>query len=121
MGRYKEALEASQNAVEVYRTLAQDRRDSFAPNLARSLNNLGDRLNALGRRELALDVSEEAVTILLPFFRRFPAAFTHYMSVMVQNYEQRAQEAGREPDTRLLEQVAAVFEALKREEEEEET
>ena len=57
-------------------------------------------------------MSEEAVTILLPFFRRWPTAFAHNMGIFVRNYERYAEEEGREPDARLLEQVAAVFEAL---------
>ncbi len=71
-------------------------------------------LNALGRREEALAATQEAVEILFPLFRRFPAPLAHNMRVMVQNYEKRSEEAGREPNTAMLEQISAVFDDLNR-------
>ncbi len=40
LGRHEEALAASQQAIDIYRRLAQTRRDAFLPNLAKSLNQL---------------------------------------------------------------------------------
>ena len=48
LGRREEALAASQEAVEICRRLAAARPDAFLPDLAMSLNNLGDRLSDLG-------------------------------------------------------------------------
>jgi hypothetical protein len=39
------------------------RPDAFLPDLAMSLNNLGNRLSGLGRREEALAAAQEAVDI----------------------------------------------------------
>jgi hypothetical protein len=38
--------------VEHYRRLAAHPPDAFLPDLARSLNNLGNRLSEMGRREV---------------------------------------------------------------------
>ena len=54
LGRREEALAATQEAVDIYRRLAQTRPDAFLPDLAASLNNLGGHLSKLGRREEAL-------------------------------------------------------------------
>jgi tetratricopeptide (TPR) repeat protein len=41
MGRRAEALQATQEAVDLYRRLAAQHPDAFLPDLARSLHNLG--------------------------------------------------------------------------------
>jgi hypothetical protein len=45
---------ACREAAEVYRELTAARPHAFRPDLARSLNNLSNRLVGLGRREEAL-------------------------------------------------------------------
>ncbi|UCC99716.1 MAG: tetratricopeptide repeat protein, partial [Phycisphaerales bacterium] len=47
LGHREEALKAGQEAVEIRRRLAKDRPDAFGPDLAMSLNNLGNRLSEL--------------------------------------------------------------------------
>jgi tetratricopeptide (TPR) repeat protein len=68
MGRRVEALQATQEAVDLYRRLAQQNPDAFLPYLAGSLNNLGAMLSEMGRREEALQAAQEAVEIR----RRWP-------------------------------------------------
>jgi tetratricopeptide (TPR) repeat protein len=63
LGRREEALAASQEAVDIYRRLAQTRPDAVLPNLATTLNNHGSDLSSLGRREEALAATQEAVDI----------------------------------------------------------
>jgi tetratricopeptide (TPR) repeat protein len=63
LGRREEALAATQEAVDIYRRLAQTRLDAFLPDLAVSLNSSGIRLSDLGRREEALAATQEAVDI----------------------------------------------------------
>ena len=46
LGRREEALAASQEAVDLYRRLAETRPDAFLPDLAMSLNNLGTPLRS---------------------------------------------------------------------------
>lgn len=63
LGRREDALKAAQEAVGMYRALADERPDAFGPHLAMSLNNLGRPLRDLGRHEEALDAAREAVAI----------------------------------------------------------
>ena len=69
LGRREAALAAAEEATEIYRELAKSRPDAFLPDLAVSLNNLGNRLSDLGRREAALAAAEEATklsAVILP-------------------------------------------------------
>ncbi len=59
----------------MYRGLAKDRPDAFLPDLAGSLNNLGNRLSDLGRREDALAAAQEAVDIRRKLAKDRPDAF----------------------------------------------
>ena len=63
LGRREEALTAAEEAVRLYRALAEARPDAFIPDLALSLNTLAAMLSALGRREEALTAAEEAVRL----------------------------------------------------------
>ncbi|KKK06933.1 hypothetical protein LQ51_05430 [Micromonospora sp. HK10] len=62
-GRRAEALEASQEAVDLRRELADGNRDAYLPDLAGSVNNHAVRLAAVGRRAEALEASQEAVDL----------------------------------------------------------
>jgi tetratricopeptide (TPR) repeat protein len=68
MGRREEALQATQEAVDLYRRLAAQHPDAFLPDLAGSLNNLGAMLSEMGRRAEALQATQEAVDL----YRRWP-------------------------------------------------
>ncbi|MBF0394756.1 MAG: tetratricopeptide repeat protein, partial [Alphaproteobacteria bacterium] len=75
LGRREEALEATREAADIYRRLAEARPDAFLPDLASALNNLGIRLSALGRREEALEATREAVEIRRRLAEARPDAF----------------------------------------------
>ena len=83
LGRREDALEATQEAVEVYRGLAAARPDAFLPDLAMSLNNLGNRLSELGRREDALEATQEALDLLWPFYERYPARYAQWTATIL--------------------------------------
>ena len=76
LGQREDALKATQEAVDIYRKLAEKRPDAFLPDLAMSLNNLGKMLSELGQREDALKATQEAVDIYRKLAekrtRRFP-------------------------------------------------
>ena len=64
VGRSKEALAPAEEAVGLYRRLADPETgnpDRFTPDLASSLNNLANRLSEVGRSKEALAPAEEAV------------------------------------------------------------
>jgi tetratricopeptide (TPR) repeat protein len=75
LGRREEALQAAQEALDIYRQLAKARPDAFLPDLATSLNNLGNRLSDLGRREEALQAAQEALDIYRQLAKARPDAF----------------------------------------------
>ena len=63
MGRRDEALAPAEEAVTVYRRLAEANPAAYLRDLATSLNNLGVFLSEVGRRDEALAPAEEAVTV----------------------------------------------------------
>jgi tetratricopeptide (TPR) repeat protein len=75
MGRREEALQATQEAVDLYRRLAEQHPDAFLPDLAASLNNLGARLSEMGRRAEALQATQEAVDLYRRLAEQHPDAF----------------------------------------------
>jgi len=75
LGRREEALEATEEAVEKHRELAKKNPDAFLPDLAMSLNNLGNALSELGRREEALAATKESLEIRRKLAKKNPDAF----------------------------------------------
>jgi tetratricopeptide (TPR) repeat protein len=105
VGRREEALKAAQEAVEVYRALAQRQPDAFQPYLAGSLNNLGAMLSELGRREEALAAFEEAFNMNWPFFKRLPSAFMQNTEFMIKNLQQIHEALQRPLPPLLVERI----------------
>ena len=68
-------LTLTSQLTDHYRRLAAANPAAFEPDLARSLNHLGIRLSNLGRREPALQATEEAVEIRRRLAAANPAAF----------------------------------------------
>ncbi|MCK9878650.1 tetratricopeptide repeat protein, partial [Frankia sp. Ag45/Mut15] len=66
---------AGEQAVALYRDLADVHPEAFRPDLARSLNNLSTQLSNLGRREEALAAGEDAISIMRELSRAFPGAY----------------------------------------------
>jgi tetratricopeptide (TPR) repeat protein len=105
LGRREEALRAMQEAVEECRALCQRQPDAFQPDLARSLNNLGDRLSELGRREEALASYEEALDMIWPLFKRLPPPFMQNTGLMIKNLVQTYEALQRPPPPILVERL----------------
>jgi tetratricopeptide (TPR) repeat protein len=82
MGRREEALQATQEAVDLYRRLAAQHPDAFLPYLASSLHNLGKcDLSEMGRRAEALQATQEAVDLYRRLAAQHPDAFLPYLAV----------------------------------------
>ena len=62
MGRRQEALAPAEEAVRLYRELAETN-PAFLPDLASALTNLGNRYSEVARRHEALAPAEEAVRL----------------------------------------------------------
>ena len=114
LGRREEALAQAEEAVRLYRQLAQARPDAFLPNLARSLAVLATCLAALERHSDATQATSEAIGLLAPPFLQMPAAFAPLMGAIVRIYVETCEAALQPPDMELLAPVVEVFARLKK-------
>jgi tetratricopeptide (TPR) repeat protein len=113
LGRYEEALAASQEAVAIYRRLAETRPDSFLPDLASSLNNVSWALSHLGRREEALAANQEAVAIDRRLAEIRPDAFLPDLAWSLNNLGRDLYNLGRREEALAASQEAvAVYQRL---------
>jgi tetratricopeptide (TPR) repeat protein len=115
LGRWEEALAASEEAGQLYRKFAAVHPDVFRPAMAIALNNLSVVLGDLGRPEEALEAGEEAVLIRRCLAAERPDAFTPALATALANLSgvlgdlgrpEEALKAGEEA-VRLLRSLAA--------------
>ena len=107
LGRREEALSAINEAVTIYRRLADARPDAFLPDHAASLNNQSNVLNDLGRRGDALAVIGEAVSVYRTLAEARPDAFLPDLAASLNNRANRLRELGRGEDA-----LAGIDEAV---------
>jgi hypothetical protein len=107
IGRREEAPAATEEAVGLYRRLAEARPDAFLHDLAGSLNNLGGDLDAVGRREDALAATEEAVGLYRRLAEARPDASLPGLATSLDNLGIRLSAVGRREDA-----LAATEEAV---------
>jgi tetratricopeptide (TPR) repeat protein len=106
LGQREEALEATREAAEIHRKLAEARPEAFLPDLAGSLNNLGNRYGELGQREKALEATREAAEIYRRLAEARPEAFLPDLAGSLNNLGNRYSESGqREKAIPLLEEA----------------
>jgi tetratricopeptide (TPR) repeat protein len=79
---------------------------------AEALLLAADISSNLGQQEEALQVTREALAILIPYFLRIPQTFANLMKVIVRNYRRRCEEATVQPDMDLLKPIGAKFQEL---------
>ena len=109
LGWREAALDAANESVQTFRTLATQRSELFLPNLAKSLNNLGIRLSELGRREAALAATEEAVDIYRRLDTQRPDAFLPDLAMSLNNLGNMLSELGlREAALAATEEAVAI-------------
>ena len=75
--------------MKLYRALFEQNPDAFRPDLARSLNNLANRLSELGRRPEALAPAEEAVKLYRELAEQNPDAFRPNLASSLNNLANR--------------------------------
>ena len=113
LGRREEALAAAEEAVRLYRTLAQARPDAFMPDLAMSLNNLANMLSDLGRPEEALAAAEETIAKLRSYFTDRPRAFADRMVIVINTYLRMCEFLKADPDPGILTPIIEVLISLR--------
>ncbi len=107
VGRRSEALGPAEEAVALYRALAEHNPDAFRHDLASVLNNLSNRLSAVGRRSEALEPAEEAVALYRALAAQNPDAFRPGLASVLNNLANRLKAVGR-----LSEALGAAEEAV---------
>jgi predicted O-linked N-acetylglucosamine transferase (SPINDLY family) len=95
LGQREQALEASQEAVDIRRKLAKANPQAFLPDLAMSLNNLGGALSDLGQREPALEASQEAADVYRKLAKANPQAFLPNLAMSLNNLGNRLSDLGQ--------------------------
>ena len=116
VGQRQEALGPAQEAVAIRRELAAKAPDAYRPDLAWSLDNLADCLSAIGQRQEALDAAEKRSERWRRTFE-LPAAYGPWMMTMSEQYLERCEEVGQEPDAELLAPIEEVLERMQEESE----
>ena len=113
VGRYLEALAASQEAVTLYRALAEAQPGAFLPNLAMSLHTLSNRLSDLRRRDDALAASQEAVTLYRALAEAQPGAFLPNLAMSLSSLSGRLFDVGRRSEALAAsEEAVTLYRAL---------
>ncbi len=97
-GRNPEALEAIEEAVTIWRRLAQDNPARFEFGLTSSLTNWATILSDAGRNSKALEASEKAVTIWRRLAQDNPARFKPDFAMSINNQAGFLSDAGRNPE-----------------------
>ncbi len=109
LGRRGDALKASQEAVDIRRTLADQNPQAFLPDLAMSLGAHGSALRGAERIAEAAAAFEEGVRALPDIARQLPQAFSELLRNLLRDYVAACQAAAQTPDAALVEAVAEVL------------
>lgn len=102
-----EALDANNDAVELYLHLAANDRDTFYPNLANCLHDLSCCMSDLGDQENALDAAREAVELYRRLAADHPAVFNPRLAYSLNNLSNCFSSLGHREDA-----LAAIREAI---------
>ena len=113
LGEREAARSHLEEALPIYRRLAQAHPAAFEPNVGATLNNLGNVLFALGEREAARRSFEEALQILRRLAQAHPAAFEPDVATTLNNLGNVLLELGeREAARRSLEEALPIYRRL---------
>ncbi|KAF7973902.1 hypothetical protein HWV62_14048 [Athelia sp. TMB] len=87
VGRFEEGLQAVQDAVDLYRSLAAESADPslFHPSLAWTLNDKSIRLSHLARRDEALAACQESLELYRDLAARQPAVYNSGLAACLNN------------------------------------
>ena len=98
VGRRNDALDAGQEAVELYGKLAAEHPDAFMPSRAMALGNLAGMLRDVGRRYKALDAAQQAVEIHRKLPDQRADASMHNLAMALTVLAATFHEVGRDDD-----------------------
>jgi len=95
VGRYQEALAATEEAVALYRVLARDNPAAHQPDHAWAVRNLGAGLDKVSRYQEALASGEEAVALYRVLARDNPAVHQPDLALAISNLGVALKRVGR--------------------------
>ena len=98
VGRHRDALEAAEEALELWRQLAAADPEAHTVNLARTVAGLGTRLGEVGRHRDALEAMEEALGLWRQLAAADPDPYTAGLAIVLLNYGLCLSEMGRHRD-----------------------
>ncbi len=109
LGQREQALKAIEEAIGIYRPLADDLRRKLASSLNSRSRGLGD----LGQREQALAVIKEAVDICRPLAAEHPDALLPELADVLHTQSHRLAELGqREEALTVIEEAVRIYRPL---------
>ena len=108
-GLHQAALAAAQESLVLYRRLAEASPAAHEPNLAMSLNNLGNRLAEAGYRQEALVPAQEAAALYRRLAKASPAAHEPNFAMSLSNLGNRLAEGGYRQEALVPAQEAAAL------------
>jgi len=94
IGDRQGALAATQEALDLYRQLANKDSDTFSPLVGTALNDLGNSLSELGKREEALEAARGALEIRRDLAMKHPESFLPDVAMALNNLGNRLSEVG---------------------------
>lgn len=109
LGRPAEAMKATQEAIEMYRELAEDNPERYQPDLAESLRQLGIELDELGRPAESMAVTEEAMALYRKLARDNPDQYRPALAASLSNLGVRFHELGRHAESLRVGQEAVTI------------
>ncbi|HEY9568205.1 MAG TPA: tetratricopeptide repeat protein, partial [Thalassobaculum sp.] len=109
LGRHDEALAAIEEAVALYRALADAQPEAAGPDLARSLGARGSALRAVGLHAEAVEASGEGLKLLTPHLQRQPQTFAPLCATLLQGHLQSLLAFGGEPDEAFLSPIVEIL------------
>ncbi|MFC4530268.1 tetratricopeptide repeat protein [Sphaerisporangium dianthi] len=113
LGRPADALAAAEEAVTIYRELAEHHPDRYRSDLADSLTALGIWLSELGRSREALSPAEEAVTIRRALAEHHPDRYLPDLAASLINLGIWLSELGRQAEALpLAEEAVTIYRGL---------
>jgi hypothetical protein len=109
-GRVQEALEATQQAVNLMRPLASADPETYAEQLAGALGNLANRLAGVGHRTESLMTQREAVALCRPLAGANPRAYEAPLANHLANLGASLTDAGLPQEAyQVLREASSLF------------
>ncbi|BDT87326.1 tetratricopeptide repeat protein [Nocardia cyriacigeorgica] len=111
--RFPQACDATEQAVSLYRRLAEEQPQVYLPDLAAALSNLAKRLNRVRRFPEAVTLAEESVTLYRQLIEKQPSTYLPNLAAALSNSAERLNRVRRFPEAvTLAEESVTLYRQL---------